>query len=470
MSRWTSCLNFFYIFVYAFFMDSFSNWSQKRHQRIGVITKFLEGDLSRSQAAELAGISERQVTRIAKEVKDLGAGAMLHKNIGNRPANSISTEVEEAILELYSRPEYYRVNFLHFRDALRDRHGILIPYPSLVSILKRHKKESPKKQKRRKVHKRRKRKEHPGELIQIDASPFDWFRNGNQYSLHGAIDDAAGEIVGLYMCKNECRLGYFEVMRQCILNYGVPLSLYSDNHTIFKSPKKDNLTTEDLLQGKEENFTQFGRAMDELGINIIFAKSPQAKGRVERMWETLQSRLPAEFALDGIKTVEDANEYLSGHIIPYFNRKWAVTAESASIFVPLMKDVDIDTILCVKEKRKTDNAGVFSFGNKPFQILDDGFPIISKGQKIDILIGWRIGIMASYNGQFFKTVRYIKPACGNADKKVPRKTISAVKSHLKHSSAAWDEVWHAESYNLSLKFLYDLFLADTNKLKKGEQE
>jgi len=452
-------------------MNTFSNWSQKRHARIGIITKFIDGDLSRSQTAELAGISERQVTRIVKEMKDLGAGATLHKNIGNRPANSINAEVEAAILEILSWPEYYKVNFLHFSDSLRDRHGILIPYPSLVSILKRHKKESPKKQTRRKVHKRRRRKEHPGELVQIDASPFDWLRNGKPCALHGAIDDAAGEIVGLYLCENECRLGYFEVMRQCILNHGVPLSLYSDRHTIFRSPKEDKLTTEELLQGKEKKLTQFGRAMDELGVNIIYARSAPAKGRVERMWETLQSRLPVELALNGIKTIEDANDHLQAHIIPYFNQKWAVEVEGKSIYVPLRKDVDIDTILCVKEKRKTDNAGVFSFGNKAFQIVDDGFPIIPKGQKIEVLIGWRIGIMVSYKGQIFQTIRYIKPIRGNTAKKISRKTISTAKSHLKHSSPHWKEVWHAEDYNLSLKFLYDLFLADAGMLqRKGESQ
>jgi len=447
-------------------MISISNWSQKRHLRIGVITKFVEGDISRSQAAELAGISERQVTRIAKEVKDLGAGAMLHKNTGNKHANSITMEVEKAILEIYSRPEYHKVNFLHFCDSLRDRHGILIPYPSLVSILKRHKKESPKKKKRRRVHKRRKRKKRPGELIQIDASPFSWFRDGVDYSLHGAIDDATGEIAGLYICKNECRLGYFEVMRQCILNRGVPLSLYSDKHTIFRSPKREALTLEDMLQGKDVPLTQFGRAMDELGVNIIYAKSAPAKGRVERMWETLQSRLPVELALNGIKTVEEANEYLAARFISYFNEKWAVAAEGEPIYVSLRKDVDIDTILCVKEKRRTDNAGVFSFGNKAFQIVDDGFPIISKGQKIEVLIGLRIGIIAAYKGHFFQTIRYIKPDRSNAPKNVPRKTISTVKSHLKHGSDKWKEIWHAEDYELSLKFLYDLFLADTEMPQK----
>ena len=450
-------------------MNTLSDWSQKRHLRIGIITKFIDGDLSRSKAAELAGISERQVTRIAKEVKDLGAGATLHKNTGNRPSNSITAEMEAAILEIYSRQEYNNVNFLHFCDSLRDRHGIAIPYPSLVSILKRHKKESPKKHKRRKLHKRRRRKECPGELIQIDASPFYWLRNGKTYALHGAIDDATGKVVGLYLCENECRLGYFEVMRQCVLNFGVPLSLYSDRHTIFRSPKEGKLTTEELLHGKEKKLTQFGRAMDELGVNIIFARTAQAKGRVERMWETLQSRLPIELALGCIKTIESANDYLQTYIIPYFNSKWAVQAEGGPIYVPLREDVDIDTIICVKEKRKTDNAGVFSFGNKAFQVVDAGFPIIPKGQRIEILISLRIGIMVSYKGQLFRTIRYIKPLRGDVKKKIPRRIISAMNNHLKHSSAKWKEAWHAEAYDLSLKFLYDLFLTDMDILKERER-
>jgi hypothetical protein len=237
-------------------------------------------------------------------------------------------------------------------------------------------------------------------------------------------------------------------------------------HTIFRSPKADKLTIEELLHGKEEKFTQFGRAMDELGVNIIYARSAQAKGRVERMWGTLQSRLPVEFALEGITTIEAANEYLASKAIPYFKEKWAVEAEGEPIYVPLRDDVDIDMILCVKEKRSTDNAGVFSFGSKTFQIVDAGFPIIPKGQKVDVLIGLRIGIMVAYKGRIFQTIRYLKPNRGNAPKKIPRKTISSTKNHLKHSSPRWKEIWHAEDYHLSLKFLFDLFLVEQNDMSR----
>jgi hypothetical protein len=437
-----------------------------------VINRFIDGSISRQTAAELAGITERQVTRIAKEVKDLGDGAYLHKNIGNSNAATIDAEVKEAILEIYSWPEYQNVNFLHFCDSLAERHGILIPYATLASILKSEGKESPKKRGPSKVHRRRKRKEHAGELLQIDASPFDWFQNGEMYSLHGVIDDATGNPCGLYMCKNECRLGYFEVMRQCVLGPGIPLSLYSDNHTIFRSPKTGKLTTEDLLQGKEVNLTQFGRAMNELGVNIIYAKSPQAKGRVERMWGTLQSRLPVEFALDGIKTVEAANEYLRDPIIPYYIEKWGVEAKDEPICVSLRADIDIDTILCVKELRSTDNSGVFQINRRAFQVVDQGFPLIPKSRKIEVLIGPRIGIKIRYQGKVYETVRYLVPGKKPKQKEPSKKTLEIVKPHLLHSSPAWKEIWHAEDYNLSLKFLYDLFLSDADIFKdknKGDK-
>ena len=445
----------------------YSKWSQKRLNRIGVINRFIDGSISRSEAAKLAGCSERQVTRIAKEVKDLGDGACLHNNTGNGNASKTDEEVKKAILEIYSRPEYNQVNFLHFKDSLLERHGISIAYATLASILKNEGNESPKKHRPITTHRRRERKPMEGELLQIDATPFDWFRNGRTYSLHGAIDDATGKPVGLYICGNECRLGYFEVMRQCLTGPGVPLSLYSDRHSIFRVAKTDNLTMEELLEGKDVKLTQFGRAMDDLGVNIIYARSAQAKGRVERMWETIQSRLPVELALEGITSVEGANKYLEDRFIPYFCEKWAVEPEGGSVFVPLRDDIDIDTILCVKELRSTDNAGVFSLGGRAFQVVDAGFPLIPKGRKIEVLTGLRVGIKVRYQGRVFDTVRYLRPARKNAGAKPPRKkNQTVVEPHLVHGSPDWRKVWHAEDYELSLKFLYDMFLSDADIFKE----
>jgi hypothetical protein len=141
-------------------------------------------------------------------------------------------------------------------------------------------------------------------LVQIDASPHEWIIGGELFTLHGAIDDATGEILALFFTPNECMEGYFEIIRQIVKNYGIPMSLYCDRHTIFVSPNDGKLSIEDQLKGKTVNLTQFGRAMEELGITIIKANSPQAKGRIEKLWDTLQSRLPVEFKIRGIDTME----------------------------------------------------------------------------------------------------------------------------------------------------------------------
>jgi hypothetical protein len=226
------------------------------------------------------------------------------------------------------------------------------------------------------------------------------------------------------------------------------------------------LTPQEILLGKQVPLTQFGRAVDELGANIIFARTPQAKGRIERMWNTLQSRLPVEFAAEGIRSIEQANEYLHERFIEYYKDRWAVKAGSAPIYVPWREDEDIDTILCVKALRKTDNAGVFSINGKTFQVMDRGFPVIPKGRSIEVLLGVRIGIKVRYDGRVYDTVRYLKPDKPKMpSRKVLERKAAAVKPHLLHGSDSWKEIWHAEDYNLSLQFLYDLFLSDADIFK-----
>lgn len=177
------------------------------------------------------------------------------------------------------------------------------------------------------------------------------------------------------------------------------------------------------------------------------------------MWATLQSRLPVEFAKRGIRNVSDANRFLEEEFRTLFNEKFAVEPEAESIFVPLAETVDIDSILCVKHTRKTDSAGTFSFKNRCFQILDAGFPIIRSGRDITVLMSPRFGIRAVYQGRVYDTIRYLKPQNKNASLKVPKKVIKTVTPHLqlRHSSDAWKKIWWAEDYNLSLKFLYELF-------------
>lgn len=433
--------------------------SQEQLKTFTVINRFIDKSITRQQAAELLGLSTRQITRLKKGVLTSGAESLIHKNTGRKPAHAVSDETKEAILSIYSRPELSGVNFLHFKDILFADFGISISYSALSSILKNAGFESPKKKKIRHRTHRRKRKPHPGQLIQIDATPFEWFGGNLKYALHGAIDDATGRIVGLFLTQNECLYGYLETMRQCCVDFGVPQTIYSDNHTIFRSPKTGKLTVDELIAGKTAHLTQFGRSMHELGVDLVFAKTPQAKGRIERLWVTLQSRLPVEFSKRGIKNISEANRFLEEEYRTIFNEKFAVEPEAESIFVPLAQDIDIDSILCVKHTRKTDAAGTFSFKNRCFQILDAGFPIINARREITVLMSPRYGIRVEYQGKTYDTIRYLRPQNKNANTTVTKKVINTVTPHLqlRHSSDEWKKIWWAEDYNLSLKFLYELF-------------
>ncbi|GAA6408358.1 ISNCY family transposase [Blautia hominis] len=433
--------------------------SQEQLKTFTVINRFIDKSISRQQAASLLGLSTRQITRLKKGVLTSGAESLIHKNTGRKPAHAVTDETKEAVLKIYSRPELSRANFLHFKDILLADFGIALSYSALSSILKNAGFESPKKKKIRHRTHRRTRKPHPGQLIQIDATPYEWFGGNTKYALHGAIDDATGNVVGLFLTQNECLYGYLETMRQCCVDFGVPQTIYSDNHTIFRSPKTGKLTMDELIAGKTVHLTQFGRSMHELGIDLIFAKTPQAKGRIERLWVTLQSRLPVEFAKRGITTVADANRFLEEEYKELFNQRFSVEPEAESIFVPLAEGIDIDTILCVKHKRKTDAAGTFSFKNRCFQILDEGFPIINARKEIEVLLNPRYGIRIAYGGRIYETIRYLKPQNKNASIKVSKKVVKTVEPHLqlRHSSDEWKAIWWMEDYNLSLKFLYELF-------------
>lgn len=431
--------------------------SQKQLKTYKVINSFIDKSITRQHAAELLGLSTRQITRLKKGILSSGPSSLIHGNTGRKPVHALSDKEKEAVLAFRSSPEFSQANFLHFQEILKDKYDITISYSSLLSILKNAGIQSPQKKKIKNRTHRRKRKPHAGQLIQVDATPFEWFGNGQKFALHGAIDDATGEIVGLYMTQNECLFGYLEMMRQCCLDFGVPQSVYSDNHTIFRSPNTGKLTVEEMIAGKSVNLTQFGRAMNELGIDLIFARTPQAKGRIERLWVTLQSRLPVELAIRGIKTVSEANEFLIQEYRHLFNQKFSVKAESESLFVPLREEIDIDEILCIKHTRKTDNAGTFAFKNRCFQILDAGFPIIAARKEITVLIHPRYGIRVSYQKRSYDTIRYFKPQRKDSKPKGNKKAETVVTPHLKHSSEAWRKIWWQEDYNQSLKFLYELF-------------
>lgn len=393
-------------------MDRRITLSQKRLNHAHVLNRLVtDSSYTIAQAAEAMGLSERHVKRLKGEYKKFGIDALVHKNIGKTPAHAISEELRNEIINLKRTKIFEKANFNHFKEILgREKYDIEISYSSLHGILTSAGIKSPKTRRPSKKHRRRKRKAYEGMMLQIDASPFDWFDDGQEYSLHGAIDDATGKIVALYLCKNECLQGYFEIMRHVISNNGIPVSLYADRHTIFLSPKDGKLTIEDQLQGIQVKDTQFGRAVKQLGITLIKARTAQAKGRIERLWETLQSRLPIEFALEDITTIDAANIFLEKYIDDY-NLLFAVEPEeSENVYRELTPCLNIENILCTIQRRTFDNGGVFSFYNRHFKITPNRpDTVLPHRGKIDVLVSPAFGLRAAFAGIVYDVVPYVKP-------------------------------------------------------------
>jgi len=376
--------------------------TREEHIRLDVLSKANAGFITVREAAEKLGISERQIQRLKKEVRDKGPAALIHKNTNRVPSHALTKETKAKILAIRKKSGFKDSNFKHFQELLAVNHQIEISYSALYRLLTDEGEKSPKKRRRFKKHRRRKRQEQAGSLVQIDASPFDWLGNGTKFSLHGTIDDATSQVTGLYLCKNECMLGYHEVMRRMIGVFGIPDAVYADRHTIFRSPNVDKAKAVDAPADMKVKETQFGRAMTELGIHIIAARSPQAKGRIERLWGTLQSRLPVEFEVNRIKDVESANSFLQSYIFA-FNSELAVEPEDCeSAFLPLEDGVILDHILCIKEIRKLDNGQVFSYKGKSFQIESSAYSNwIPPKAEITVMTSPQIGIKVAYKNLVF---------------------------------------------------------------------
>ena len=353
----------------------------------------------------LLGLSKRQVLRLRKGVEEKGRDALNHGNKGKAPSTTIHQTEREKIIGLYNG-KYNGANFQHFTELIAEHEEIKVSVTSVKTILKSEGIQSPKKKRKPRQHKRRKRKTYAGQLVQIDATPHDFFGNGEAVCLHGAIDDATGDITGLYMTKNECLEGYFNVFGQMIENFGVPASVYADYHTIFASPKVGKQSIEDELAGITVNDTQFGRAMRELGVTLIWARSPQAKGRIERLWGTLQDRLVIEFRINAVTDIETANAFLPGFIKKYNLRFRVEPFEEDGMFTPNTQD--LINILCVREKRKLDSSGAFSFHNQYFVVVGS----ISPRVQIEVIVHRKHGVFAFYKGQRYSVCRMDKPKSG----------------------------------------------------------
>lgn len=347
--------------------------------------------ISYEQISELTGYSKRHLIRLSKNIENTDIDSLLTHASTGKPSNNSASNLELEYIKQFKK-QYPNISISQFMDIYHE--DVIFNPDKLEDIYKYNLKKrsysffkdlyrnngfkSPRKHrcfKGKDSHPLREPSPRRGILIMIDGTPHDWFGNGKKFSLHLAVDDATGEILAGWFMPTECLEGYCCMLKILIEKHGIPENIYSDKHTIFKSPVDGNLT-------------QFGRICEQLGINMIFAETAQAKGKVEKKNDTVQGRLLNDIIRYNIKTYTELNKFFNDTYIDYLNHKFAYPPkETETSFVPLEKNFNWINILCIKENRKILDGCVFSYYNNYYQLLDENGVIVKifKGSDVTVM-------------------------------------------------------------------------------------
>ncbi len=326
-----------------------------------VILRAMSGQILWTQAAEILGISCRQMRRWKKRYENEGYDGLYDRRRKIPSPKRVPLEIAEKILHLY-REKYFDFNISHFYDKIKKEDNITLSYnwirlalqgAGLVEKRTRHDKH----------RKRRPRKPLVGMMLHMDGSPYDWLSNGNEYDFICVSDDANNELYDIELVNEEDSHSCMRMLKNVVEKKGIFCSLYTDRGSHFFLTKKAG------EEVSKENPTQIGRALQELGIQHIPAYSPQARGRHERLNGTLQGRIPQELRLRGIKTLNEANKYLKKEYLKEHNKRFMKKPEQkGSAFISIPKHVDLDKIFCFKHERTVNNDNTVLFKNRKLQI------------------------------------------------------------------------------------------------------
>jgi len=338
--------------------------TMKEVNRLRVLQGYMDGKMFIEETARILKRSLRSVYRMLAKVRKRGPEGVLHGNRNKVSPRRVPEGVRKKVIEL-ALGKYRDINDTHLCEILSKAEGIVMGRETLRGILRKEGIPSKRKVKRRKYRSRRERKEAFGMMLQLDASPHDWLQGrGPWLTLVGSKDDATG-YVWAHFEEAETTWGYLDLMQEVISTHGVPLSLYADRHSIFHTTREPTLIEQlkDVVP-----LTQFGRAMEELGISVMKAWTPQAKGRIERQWGIFQDRLVVELRLARANTLEQAREVLKRFLKDYNQRFCRLPKQAAAVFRKAPPKAVLHNILCLKETRMVKKDHTVSFDGLVLQI------------------------------------------------------------------------------------------------------
>jgi len=343
------------------------NMSQKERQRYHLLQMVLGGKNTLKDAGKRMGVSYRHAKRLKKRLIAEGAKGLVHGNRGRPSPKALNRGLAERIIEL-SQNKYTNFNDTHFTEKLNEIEGITVGRDT-VRRLRRTNGIKPKRRRRpKKYFKRRSRKPQEGMMVLWDGSPHRWFgKEEPPCCLMAAVDDATGRLLEAFFIPYECSFGYLKLLNSIVSNYGIPVSIYQDRHSALHR-NDGNWTIEEQLAGEQEP-TQVGGALKSLGITPIFALTPQAKGRVERLFGVLQDRLIAEMGLLEIKNISEANIFLKELFIEDYNHRFSLKPETAQrAWLKVPRNVDIERTISFRYQAVVGNDNAVRLGGNVIDI------------------------------------------------------------------------------------------------------
>jgi len=387
--------------------------SRKEIKRYQVIRKVLDKQIKQKEVAEYFGLSPRQVRRIVKRVKEQGEQGVIHRLRGKAGNRQSGAGFKQKVLGLYQK-SYWDFGPTLASEKLLERDGVVINDETLRLWLIKGGLWQGKKRQAPKERSRRERKGNLGQMVQMDGSHHDWLEaRGPKLVLMGYIDDATNRFYGRFY-DYEGTMPAMGSLKGYIKRYGLPGSIYLDRHSTYKTNKQQRYTEWPFRD--EEELTQFGRACKELGIELIFAHSPQAKGRVERVFKTLQDRLVKELRLSQACSLDEANYILKAYLV-VFNKKFEVSARGIGDFHrPVDKRVDLDGILSIQTERFLRNDRTVLHHKQWYQVLSR-----TRAQRVVVYeyLNGQIGIGYGKDRLAFKTI----PGAKEKDMPIKRKVL-----------------------------------------------